>query len=207
MPEDTAPIHQRTKKRTRYNAFFRWLGRTALRLLGWKVVGCRPDAPKCIVACAPHTSYWDFPYTLFASYALNIPAVFMMKKEMFRGPLGILLRWLGAIPVDRHAPSGVVDQMVQVIRESERIAVVITPEGTRDEVTYWKLGFWRMAVAADVPILFGIMNYKEKWIGVADTYHPTGDLDEDWRHITEVFERTVQVTPVHRVQDQEKRET
>ncbi len=201
MPDAPMPVHHYTKKRTHYGPFSRWLGRTFLRVFGWRLVGQAPDTPKCIVACAPHTSNWDFVYTLAAALALSMPAVFMIKDTIFRGPLGALLRWLGGVPVNRRSPEGIVDQMAQVIRESDRINVVITPEGTRKGAEYWKLGFYRIAVAANVPILFGIMNYKERWIGVTDLFYPTGDLEADWAHITEVFQRCVGVTPQYRRRD------
>lgn len=201
MPDSPVPVHHYTKKRTHYGPVSRWLGRTLLRLLGWRLVGRHPGVPKCVVACAPHTSNWDFFYTLLAALALSLPCVIMIKDTLFRWPLGPVLRWLGGIPVNRGAPEGVVEQMAQVIRESERINVVITPEGTRKGAEYWKLGFYRIAVAANVPVLFGIMNYREKWVGVADLFHPTGDLEADWAHITEVFERTVGITPKYRRRD------
>ncbi|HNR30016.1 MAG TPA: lysophospholipid acyltransferase family protein [Candidatus Hydrogenedentes bacterium] len=201
MSNHTVPIHHYTKKRTHYGPVSRWLGRTVLRLLGWRLVGERPDVPKCVVACAPHTSNWDFFYTLLAAWALNVPCVFMIKDTLFWWPLGVVLRWLGGIPINRTVPEGIVEQMAHVIRESEKINVVITPEGTRKGAQYWKLGFYRIAVAAAVPVLFGVMNYKEQWVGVADVFHPTGDLDADWAHITEVFERTVGVTPKRRPPD------
>ena len=130
--------------------------------------------------------------------ALGIPGVFMMKDSMFWWPLSPLLRWMGCIPINRRSPVGIVDQMVQVVQESEKIYVVVTPEGTRKGVDFWKLGFYRIANGADVPILFGIMNYREKWIGVADLYHTTGDLESDWREISDKFQGYVGVTPKYR---------
>ena len=198
MSENTAPVHIRTKKRTRYSPAIRWFGRTALRVLGWKLVGEEFHVPKCVLAGAPHTSNWDFFFALLAAPALNLPCVFMIKRTVFWWPLGAILRWLGGVPVDRRASEGIVEQMAQVIRENERINVLITPEGTRKGVEYWKLGFYWIALSAGVPILFGSMSYKEKWIGTVDLFYPTGNLDEDWRHITEVFERTAGVTPKYR---------
>ena len=188
----------RTKKRTRYSPAIRWFSRTALRALGWKLVGEESHVPKCVVACAPHTSNWDLPFALLATPALNLPCVFMIKHTVFWWPLGAILRWLGGIPIDRRASEGIVEQMAQVIRENERINVLITPEGTRKGVEYWKLGFYWIALGAGVPILFGVISYKEKLIGTVDLFYPTGNLDEDWRYITEVFERTVGVTPKYR---------
>ncbi len=192
------PIHHRTKKRTEFGPTTRRIGRALLTLIGWRLVGKHPNVDKCVIACAPHTSYWDFPLTFAASMALGIPGVFMMKDTMFWWPLGVLLRWMGAIPINRSSPVGIVDQMVQVIQESEKIYVVVTPEGTTKGVQFWKLGFYRIANGAGVPIQFGIMNYREKWIGVADLFHTTGDLESDWREITDKFEAYVGVTPKYR---------
>ncbi len=197
------PIHHRTKKRTEFGPVTRWIGSTLLWLLGWRVVGKHPGVDKCIIACAPHTSYWDFPLTFAAAMALGIPGVFMMKDSVFWWPLGVLVRWMGCIPINRRSPVGIVDQMVQVVKESEKIYVVITPEGTTKGAPFWKLGFYRIANGAGVPILFGIMNYREKWIGVADLFHTTGDLESDWREITERFEAYVGVTPRYRPQELE----
>jgi len=93
--------------------------------------------------------------------------------------------------------------MVEVFQQSEKLYMVITPEGTRKNVDYWKLGFYRIANGSGVPILFGIINYREKWIGVADLFHTTGDLEGDWREISEKFEDYVGVTPKFRPQELE----
>ncbi len=202
MANDTdIPIHHRTKKRTEFGPTTRWAGRILLKMIGWRLVGKHPGVDKCVIACAPHTSNWDFPLTFIASMALGIPAVFMIKDTVFWWPLGAIFRWLGGIPINRRSPVGVVDQMVRVVRESGKIYVVVTPEGTRKNVEFWKLGFYRIANGAGVPILFGIMNYREKWIGVADLFHTTGDLESDWREITGKFEGYVGVTPTYRPQD------
>ena len=203
MSDKTIPIHTRTKIRTQYGPVTQWVGRTLLRWLGWRLVGKDPGVPKCVVACAPHTSNWDFLFTLLAAMALSMPAVFMIKDTLFWWPLGAVLSWLGGIPINRREPGGIVEQMAQVIRESERINVVITPEGTRKNVEYWKLGFYRIAVKANVPILFGIINYDEKWIGVADVFYPLGDLEQDWKRITGVFQAKVGISPKYRPRDTE----
>ena len=89
------------------------------------------------------------------------------------------------------------------MRQHEQINVVITPEGTRKQVEYWKLGFYRIAWAADVPILFGIMSYKERWIGVSELLYPTGNLESDWAKIQESFQKYVGLTPRYREKEAE----
>ena len=41
--------------RVRRNAFTRWLGRTILRLGGWRMAGAFPDIPKLVLIAAPHS--------------------------------------------------------------------------------------------------------------------------------------------------------
>lgn len=195
------PIHHRTKKRTEFGPTTRRIGHFLLKLIGWRLVGKHPGVDKCVIACAPHTSNWDFPLTFIAAMALGLPSVFMIKDTAFWWPFGVFLRWLGGIPINRRSPVGIVDQMVQIMEESPKIYVILTPEGTRKNVEFWKLGFYRIANRAGVPVLFGIMNYREKWIGVADLFHTTGDLESDWKEISDKFEGYVGMTPKYRPQE------
>ncbi|HRZ18376.1 MAG TPA: 1-acyl-sn-glycerol-3-phosphate acyltransferase, partial [Candidatus Hydrogenedentes bacterium] len=126
------------------------------------------------------------------------PCVFMIKDSAFFWPLGSLLRWLGGIPINRRSPVGIVDQMVNIVNAHERMHVIVTPEGTRKNVEHWKLGFYRIAVGAGIPILFGIINYKERWIGVDELFYPTGNLKEDWSAIQERFRIKVGVVPTYK---------
>ena len=74
------------------------------KVLGWKAHVSIPDFDKCVFCAAPHTTNWDlFIGKLFIS-AIGRESGFMMKKEWFFFPLGILFRWMGGIPVrrDKH---------------------------------------------------------------------------------------------------------
>src|SRR5690606_42152009 len=42
-----------------FNRFTRWLGRSVLRLGGWRVVGEIPPVGRLVVIAAPHSSNWD----------------------------------------------------------------------------------------------------------------------------------------------------
>jgi 1-acyl-sn-glycerol-3-phosphate acyltransferase len=52
------------------------IGATAARaflgLSGWRPEGVQPTAPKYVLIAAPHTSNWDFPYTLALAWLLNV---------------------------------------------------------------------------------------------------------------------------------------
>lgn len=165
------------------HAFGRWLGRTVLRLGGWKVVGEFPDLPKLMIIAAPHSSGWDAVWGLAAKLALGVDVKFMAKAELFRGPLGWLLRRLGIFPVDRAAPGGIVGEVAAKYRQSERLWLGVAPEGTRRRVERWKSGFWRIAREAGVPVLCAYFHYPEKTIGVGALFELGDDLEADMARI------------------------
>lgn len=84
-----------------HGRFGRWLGRTALRLTGWRLVGRLPDEPKLVMIVAPHSSNWDGFLGFAAKFALGFDVRVLGKAQLFWWPLGPLLRKLGAIPLDR----------------------------------------------------------------------------------------------------------
>ena len=60
----------------------RWLSRLTLRLLGWTLTGAMPtNTPKSVVIAAPHTSNWDFPYTLMVAFAMNLNIQWMASSS------------------------------------------------------------------------------------------------------------------------------
>ncbi len=146
----------------RRNPLTRWLGRTVFGLLGWRLDGEWPDAPKLIVAVAPHSSNMDFVLAVAVFWGLGLRTSYLAKRSLFRFPLGIVMRRLGGIPVDRSSPQGMVDGLVERFRSSAELVVGITPEGTRSGVQQWKSGFARIAAAARVPVLPAVVNYAER---------------------------------------------
>jgi len=161
--------------------FSRWLGRTLLRWGGWRMVGAFPDLPKLVIILVPHTSNWDGFWGLVAKMALGVEIRVLGKAQLFWWPLGGLLRWLGAVPVDRSKPHGVVAQAVELIKSSERCWFVLAPEGTRKRVTQWKTGFWKIASEAGVPILTAYLHYPDKIIGIGEMLMPGHDMHADIR--------------------------
>src|SRR5690606_2816966 len=77
------------------NRFSRWFGRSILRAGGWTIRGDWPDVPRLVVIAAPHSSGWDAFWGLAAKLAMGVDIAFIAKAELFRGPLGWLLRLLG----------------------------------------------------------------------------------------------------------------
>lgn len=150
-----------------------------LAAFGWGIGGELPDVPRLVLIAAPHTSWWDGVWGLLLKMALGIDIAFMAKRELFRGPFGWALRRLGGMPIERSAAHGVVDQMIERMRHSEKLWLGIAPEGTRRRVARWKTGFWQIAHATGVPILPVAFDYPSKRIVIGPLFTLSADVDAD----------------------------
>ena len=153
---------------------------TILKLFGWRVKITLPEERKFVLIVAPHTSNWDFPLGLLASWTITPRISWVAKIQMFRGPLHYLFTALGGIPVDRSAPHGFIDQIADKIKHSENIILTLAPEGTRSKTDCWKTGFYYIALKADIPICFGYIDYQNRTVGFAEKIMPTGDIEKDF---------------------------
>ena len=146
---------------------------------GWTAEGRLPAARKFVLMGAPHTSNWDFLVFLGTVEALGLTPRFIGKDSLFRGPMGNFMRGLGGVPVDRGASQDMVAQMATRIRAADDYALVIAPEGTRAPTGDWRSGFYRIALAAGVPILCVGPDYKRRRGVLGPLIEPTGDFDRD----------------------------
>jgi len=177
---------------------FYWLGTLYLKLFKWTVVGDVPSDPKWVAIVAHHTSNWDFPTLLAASFYFRIHAYWIGKHTLFRGPFGWILRRIGGIPIDRQSRHDSVEQVVQAFNEQDKLVLGIAPEGTRKRTMHWKSGFYHIAYGAGVPIVLVFIDYKRRSAGIGPTVIPTGDLDEDMRKIREFYSHVVPKYPEKR---------
>lgn len=174
--------------RVGYNAFSRWLGRTVLRLGGWRMVGAFPDVPKAVLVAIPHSSNWDGIWGFAAKLAMGLELKVLGKQELFWWPLGPLLKRLGVIAVDRRAATGVVSQVAAMIRNAEGpLWFALAPEGTRKPVERWKTGFWKIAKGAGVPIVPAYFHYPDRVIGIGPPVVPGVDMDADIARLREWY--------------------
>lgn len=148
-----------------------------------------PFPPKYIIALAPHTSNWDFILGMLYSWAKGLRCDFLMKKEWFFWPLGIVMRKLGGIPVYRNKQRGMTDIVAEQARKMDTFHLCITPEGTRKATTEWKKGFYFIALKAELPILLYGIDYKRKLIKCTKTFLPTGDIEKDMSEIKNYFKQ------------------
>ncbi|TWI05812.1 1-acyl-sn-glycerol-3-phosphate acyltransferase [Luteimonas cucumeris] len=165
--------------RVKPNAFTRWLGRSILRLGGWRLVGALPDIPRLVLIGAPHSSNWDGVWGFAAKIALGLDVRILGKRQLFWWPLGPILRKLGVIEVDRAAAQGVVEQAAALIHSADRFWYGLAPEGTRKHVDRWKTGFWKIAKAANVPVLPAYFHYPDKIIGFGPVFELGDDMAAD----------------------------
>ena len=147
-----------------YRGWVSAIGRAWLRFSGWRVDGEFPNVARCVVAVAPHSSNWDFVHGVAVVFATGLRVSFVAKHTLFKGPLGRFLRWVGGIPVDRSQPHGFAESVVQAFGQAEALWFAITPEGTRKRVARFKTGFYRVALAAGVPIFPVAFDYRRRRI-------------------------------------------
>lgn len=171
----------------RGNGFSRVLGRGTMSVTGWKFEGALPDEPKFVIIVAPHTSNWDFPLGVAALFSLGFRVSFMGKHSIFKWPLGPAMRWLGGIPVERSVSKDRVAETIAAFNSSDKLILVIAPEGTRKKVDRWKTGFYHVAHGAGVPIVPIAFDFGVRTISIGDPFRTTGDLDADLSAIKEFF--------------------
>lgn len=161
------------------NTFSRVLGKSSLKVLGWKMAGDLPDVPKVVAIAYPHTSNWDFIVGLSVMLATGLKGSWIAKAEMFNSPLGGVWKKLGGIPIVRGKKLGAVEQQIAAMTAAEKMFLLLEPEGTRGAGDKWKTGFYHIAIGAGVPILPVTWDYASKTLTFLPLFHPTGDLEAD----------------------------
>lgn len=150
------------------------------RLKGWKTGEPIPaHIKKCVVIAAPHTSNWDFVYSLATAHILGVQVRYLAKKELFRFPLRRLLLRTGGIPVTRSRSTNMVAYIIGLFAEKEELKLMIPAEGTRKRVAQWKSGFYHVALGANVPVFMGYLDYKNRIAGYGPQLTLTGDKAKD----------------------------
>ena len=158
---------------------FDWLG------FSENVTEVLPD--KCVIALAPHTSNWDFIIGKLYTTAIGESNLFLMKKEWFFWPLGIIMRRMGGIPVYRNKKTNITDSVAEQAKQADVFRVCVTPEGTRKANSDWKKGFYYIALKANIPILLYGLDFKTKTIVCTKKITPNGDVDKQLLEIKDYF--------------------
>jgi 1-acyl-sn-glycerol-3-phosphate acyltransferase len=155
------------------------LATVSLRLAGWQFEGDLPPEKKYVALATPHTSNWDGLLLVALARSVGLKLEWMIKDSWVKGPLGPLLRHVGAVPINRTRSTHIVDQMIEQFRQRDEFVLGIPPEGTRARADYWKSGFYHIALGANVPVVPGYLDYARKRAGLGAAIHLTGDVRAD----------------------------
>jgi 1-acyl-sn-glycerol-3-phosphate acyltransferase len=173
-----------------------FLCKTLLKFHGWKIsdqIGIE-QVPKCVMIAAPHTSNWDYYYTMLIFYGMGVKLRFLAKHTLFKFPMGGLMRATGGIPVNRSKNNFLIPKMIKLFEASDELILLIAVEGTRSYTQKWKPGFYHIAQSAQVPIVLGYLDYARKTGGFDSVYNPTGNYDKD---LAEIQQRYTKFTGKH----------
>lgn len=166
------------------NKISRWM---LYDVMKWNKIITEEHPSKYIICLAPHTSNLDFFIGQLYMRAENLRVNFLMKKEWFFWPLGILAKSIGGIPVYRSKKMRMTEQLAEVAKNSDHFCLTITPEGTRSLSPNWKNGFYYIALNAKIPILLYGVDYTKKVIQCTRTIYPSGDIEKDMKEIKQYF--------------------
>ena len=172
------------------------LAHTGMHLSRWTFAPEFPLPDRCLVIGAPHTSNWDGFYMVMAMWAVERPVSFLVKKNLTDVPvIGSFVKAIGGIPVDREHPGHLVDRIISLAESKEHFVLVITPKGTRSVRPYWKSGFYRIAMDADLPIVPGFIDGAKHRYGWGEPMRLTGNRRNDMDKIRDFYSGLVGIRP------------
>ena len=161
-----------------------------LKLMGWTSDGGPCPENKAIILGVPHTSFWDFVISyLFYTQFNGTKAKVMIKKELFKGPLGWLLRKLGGIPTDRTNATTLIKSIISEMEKDTAFILAIAPEGTRKPVKRWKTGYHLIAKEVGCPVYLGYFDWKTKHVSRGEKCELTDDARADTEKIQAIYEK------------------
>lgn len=161
----------------------RKISKFILQILGWKIEGVADLPRQCIFCVAPHTSNWDLIIGKMVAVSLGLKTYFLIKKTWFFFPVNLILNAIGGISVDRSKKNSLTEQLADEFSKQDNFVLAVTPEATRKRNSDWKKGFYYIALAAKIPIVIAVMDYKYKTVYFKAVLMPTGDVDKDMAEI------------------------
>lgn len=166
-----------------------------MSLSGWGFEGTIPNEPKFVMIVVPHTSNWDFIVGVEALFSIGFRISFLGKHTLFKWPLGLFMKWLGGVAVERSVSRDRVAETIAAFDSAESFILAVAPEGTRKPVKDWKSGFYHVAHGAHVPIVPVAFDYGRKVVRLYPPFWTTGDADGDIRRIKNQYAGVVARNP------------
>ncbi len=159
-----------------------------LRLLGWTSDGGPVPEKKGIIRGVPHTSFSDFVISYLFYTQFGKKAHVMIKKEVFKGPVGWFLRKVGCIPVDRSNTTAMLKSLIEEMEKSDEFHLAIAPEGTRKATKKWKTGYHLIARTVGCPVYMGFFDWGTKHVSIGKKVELTDDARADTDRIQALYE-------------------
>lgn len=148
-----------------------------LQQLGWTIKDDFPEIKKSVTIFAPHTAHIDFLYGKLGFTEIGVKYKFLSKKELFFFPMNLIMRSIGSIPVRGVKNKNAIFYVADLLKNSEELHVVISPEGWIKKVPDWNRGFYHIAKKAEVPIVVAYLDYNKKEMGVKGVIYNVTDYD------------------------------
>jgi 1-acyl-sn-glycerol-3-phosphate acyltransferase len=168
------------------------LAKNLLRLFGWRVLFNGLPGTHGVIIVYPHTSNWDFIVGIFAKWAIALPMRFWAKEGLFTGlsryTLGPLMRYWGAVRVDRSGKHGAVEQTVQEMRARPMAWLALSPEGTRKLQPHIRSGFYRLALQLNAPLGLAYFDFENRTVNLTEFIMLTGDETRDLATIAAYYQ-------------------
>lgn len=172
------------------------IGKIILFIFGWKVsYPTQFRFPKMVMIAAPYTSSWDVLFTFAAYWSEGINPKFLVSNKWVTGVRGLIFRPLGAIEANRQHNESAVDISVKLFNNSSNLALIVTPEGSKNKVDRWKTGFFHIATKADVPVSLGFIDYENKVVGIGGFLNMSGNFEKDMNYIEKFYKTTKPKNP------------
>lgn len=159
-----------------------------LKLLGWTAVGGPCPEKKAIILGVPHTSIWDFIISYLYYYSVGGKAYVMIKSDLFKGPLGWLLRKMGGLPVDRSNATRLLVSVIHEFNNRDSVHLALAPEGTRKPIKRWKTGFHTIARKTGAAVYLGYFDWGTKRVGRGERFELSEDAAADMAKIQQIYE-------------------
>lgn len=140
-----------------FDTFFKYISSFILYLMGWKIIGDIPVNTRELVAGHPHTSYWDGFLGLLFAKQINAFCIMTGHTFYFR-----FIAWvLGFLSIKDNKKSHV-QQAIEQFNNKKTGHLFLFPDGNLKKMSGIYSGFYYIAKGANIPIRFGILNYKNK---------------------------------------------
>jgi 1-acyl-sn-glycerol-3-phosphate acyltransferase len=184
------------------------LARLGLRLSRWQTAGTVPK--RGILVGAPHTSNWDWVLTMLLAWDSSVQIRLLVKESFFRGPLAPIMRWTGAVALDRDNPGATIRELLAEAETDETFLLGLAAEGTRGKAEYWKSGFHRISRQTGIPITLAYLDGSSRTVGWGPTFMPTDDLGADMDRIRAFYADKTGIRPdqatVPRLREEDREE-